>query len=139
MAHPQSTNRGFIAAGRVDVGATQITANSTGLLLTGAVYPSAGTTVNITANSTGIISSGAIYPSAAAAGSKITANSTGIITVKGIYPTAGAGGLITANSTAVIASALRIGTLASYITADSTGIKLGSLYISANSTGNTTT
>ena len=114
MAHPQSSPRGFEAHKRLDVGSSQLTYNSTGLVLNNALYLSGGS-VKLTANSTGVISSGAVYPSAAV------------------------GGSLTANSTAVIASALSIGSLASYITADSTGILIGALYISCNSTGNTTT
>lgn len=49
--------------------------------------------------------------------------------------------LVTANSTAVIIrDGLAIGTYTgAYITANSTGIKLGARYISTNTTGNTST
>lgn len=47
---------------------------------------------------------------------------------------------ITVNSTALILpNSIRIGDKVSYISSNSTGIKIGSLYISCNSTGNTTT
>ena len=44
------------------------------------------------------------------------------------------------NSTALILpNSVRIGSKATYLSSNSTGVKLGSLYISCNSTGNTTT
>jgi hypothetical protein len=47
---------------------------------------------------------------------------------------------ITANSTAIIfPNSIRIGSKATYLSSNSTGVKLGNLYISCNSTGNTTT
>lgn len=112
MAHPQTSPRGYAARKRLDVGATQITANSTGAIFSAAIFPSAGAGAGLTANSTGLISSGTIYPSA------------------------GAGGAITANSTSVIVSALQIGAWSTAITVDSTGILIGTAYISTNSTGN---
>ncbi len=92
MAHPQSSPRGFIAHKRIDVGSSNITYNSTGVVLSGALYLSGKSTVKLSAN-----------------------------------------------STAVNATALSVGSLASYITANSTGIKIGSRYISTNTTGNSTT
>ena len=70
MPHPQSSPRGLFAKARVDVGSTQLSFNSTAVIIT---------------------------------------------------------------------SALRIGTKATYFTSNSTGVKLGSLYISCNSTGNSNT
>ena len=116
MAHPQTSPRGYIAKKRIDVGAVQITATSTGNLVL-----SAGVKISNKA------------------GGLLTANSTGLIAPGSIFPSAGAGGAITANSTSVIVSALQIGAWSTGITVDSTGILLGSLYISCNSTGNTTT
>ena len=69
---------------------------------------------------------------------QLTANSTGVTFPGAIYPS-GLTKAITANSTAVILPALRIGSLASYITVNSTGIRIGARYISTNTTGNTTT
>jgi hypothetical protein len=46
---------------------------------------------------------------------------------------------ITYNSTGAIMPPFRVGTKTTYFTSNSTGVKLGSLYISCNSTGNTTT
>ena len=44
---------------------------------------------------------------------------------------------VTANSTALILpNSVRIGTKATYLTSNSTGVKLGAKYISTNSTGN---
>jgi len=68
----------------------------------------------------------------------LSGNSTGVTFAGAIYPS-GLTKAITANSTAVIVPALRIGALASYITVNSTGIRIGSRYISTNTTGNTTT
>jgi hypothetical protein len=68
-------------------------------------------------------------------GKEITANSTGII-VDAVTIGAQA---VTANSTSIIVPALRIGALASYITVNSTGIRIGTRYISTNTTGNATT
>lgn len=69
----------------------------------------------------------------------ITANSTGLLLSAGLAVSGQSGQKLTANSTAIILSAARIGTLASYITANSTGIKIGTRYISTNTTGNATT
>jgi hypothetical protein len=71
--------------------------------------------------------------------STITSNSTGMIASGKLYVSGLTSKGITSNSTAVILDALRIGTLASYITANSTGIKIGTKYISCNSTGNNNT
>jgi hypothetical protein len=47
---------------------------------------------------------------------------------------------ITVNSTALILpNSVRIGSKASYLSSNSTGILLGARYISTNTTGNTTT
>ena len=47
---------------------------------------------------------------------------------------------LTFNSTAlVLPNSVRIGSKATYLSSNSTGVKLGNLYISCNSTGNTTT
>lgn len=74
MAHPQSSPRGLWAKERIDVGANQITGNSTALVL------SAGLTVSnaqtLTGNSTTLIVSGGIKVSNA---QQLTANSTGFI------------------------------------------------------------
>lgn len=44
------------------------------------------------------------------------------------------------NSTALILpNSVRIGSKATYLSSDSTGVKLGSRYISTNTTGNSTT
>lgn len=47
---------------------------------------------------------------------------------------------MTFNSTALILpNSVRIGSKATYLSSDSTGVKLGSRYISTNTTGNSTT
>lgn len=94
MAHPQSSPRGFFAKQRVDTGSTNLTYNSTGLVLSGALFVSAQTTYG-----------------------KLSANSTALI----------------------LPNSVRVGTKTTYFSSNSTGVKLGSLYISCNSTGNTTT
>lgn len=94
MAHPQSSPRGFIAKQRVDAGSTNLTYNSTGLVLSGALFVSAQTTLG-----------------------KLSANSTALI----------------------LPNSVRVGSKTTYFSSNSTGVKLGSLYISCNSTGNTTT
>ena len=71
----------------------------------------------------------------------LTANSTalkvaGCVVVKGQTTY----GLLNANATALILpNSVRIGTKTTYLSSNSTGVKLGSLYISCNSTGNTAT
>jgi len=84
----------------------------------------------ITANSTGLIADGLKVGAV-----QVTANATAIIVPALTVATKA----ITANSTAIILPALRIGALASYITVNSTGIKIGARYISTNTTGNATT
>ena len=76
MAHPQSSPRGLFAKKRIDVGASQITANSTGLVLSAAIYPSAGAGGKITADSTGVILSAI---KVGAHSTAITVDSTGIL------------------------------------------------------------
>ena len=75
--HPQSSNRGFIAKGRIDVGAQQITANSTGVSYSGALFVSGQATVGkLSANSTALI-----LPNSVRIGTKTTylsSNSTGV-------------------------------------------------------------
>jgi len=92
--HPQSSPRGFIAKKRIDVGASQLTANSTGLIFSASAFVSNQTTFG-----------------------KLSANSTALI----------------------LPNSVRVGTKTTYLSSNTTGVKLGSLYISCNSTGNTTT
>lgn len=71
----------------------------------------------------------------------LTTNSTGVsfagaVTVSGQATL----GKLSANSTALILpNSVRIGTKTTYFSSNSTGVRLGNLYISCNSTGNTTT
>jgi len=94
MAHAQNSPRGLFAKTRIDVGGSNLTANSTGVIFSAAAFVSGQTTYG-----------------------KLSANSTALI----------------------LPNSVRIGTKTTYLSSDSTGIKIGSLYISANSTGNTTT
>ena len=92
--HPQSSPRGLFAKARIDVGAT-----------------------NLTGNSTGIIASGALFVSNQSTYGKLTANSTALL----------------------LPNSVRVGTKTTYFSSDSTGVKLGSRYISTNTTGNSST
>lgn len=71
----------------------------------------------------------------------ITANSTGYIFANSVFVSAQTTlGKLSANSTALILpNSVRIGTKTTYFSSNSTGVRLGNLYISCNSTGNTTT
>ncbi len=142
MAHPQSSPRGYIAKQRVDSGGVTVAYNSTGSLHSGAMYLSNSTAQKLTANSTGFISSGALYVSGKTQ-AKISANTT-TTTVANALAVSGQAtvGKLAANSTALLlpATGFQMAALSSLkFTSDSTGIKIGSLYISCNSTGNTTT
>ena len=144
MAHPQNSPRGLFAKQRIDfpAGESQLTYNSTGVIFSGAAYLNAVTGHYLTSNSTGIAATGAVYVGNAAGG-KLTANST-TLTVAGKLALGAQAtvGLLAANSTAILlpATGVQMASLTSLkITSNSTGIKIGSLYISCNSTGNTTT
>lgn len=89
MAHPQTSPRGFVAHKRIDVGSSQITYNTTGMVLSGGIKISNK------------------------AGGVLSANNTGL-TIPGIY----------------------IGTHSTGITADGTGIMIGTNYITTNTIGN---
>lgn len=67
MAHPQSSPRGLFAKRRIDVGTSQLSFNTTGLILSAGLMVSDKTAHKITANSTGI-KIGTLY---------ISCNSTG--------------------------------------------------------------
>ena len=147
MAHPQNSPRGLFAKSAVTLGgssldASDITFNSTGGKFAVGLYLSDSTAQIMTANSTGFISSGALYVSGKTQ-SKITANST-TTTVANAFAVSGQAtvGKLAANSTALILPATGFQMAAQTtlkVTSDSTGVKIGSLYISCNSTGNTTT
>ena len=72
---------------------------------------------SMTYNSTGVIFAGAAFVSAQTTFGKLSANSTALI----------------------LPNSVRVGTKTTYLSSNSTGVKLGNLYISCNSTGNTTT
>jgi hypothetical protein len=71
----------------------------------------------------------------------ITQNSTGVIYENAVTVSGQATfGKLTANSTALLLpNSVRVGAKTTYFSSNSTGVRLGSLYISCNSTGNTTT
>jgi len=72
---------------------------------------------SLTYNSTGLILGGALFVSGQTTVGKVSANSTAII----------------------LPNSVRVGTKATYLSSDSTGVKLGARYISTNTTGNTNT
>ena len=76
MAHAQSSPRGLFAKKRIDVGASSLTANSTGLVLSAAIYPSAAAGGKITADSTAVILSALKIGAWSTA---ITVDSTGVL------------------------------------------------------------
>ena len=154
---PQNSPKGLFAKSKVYVGAQALTANSTTMTLAGKLAVS-GKTLTIESNSTTTTFSGRVAVSGKTP--TISSNSTtitlsGKLAVSGKTPTleansttmtmsgklalSGKTPTLEANTTAIIASALRIGALASYLTADSTGVKLGTRYLSTNTTGNSTT
>ncbi len=122
--HPQTSARGYASKTRVDVGAIKLTANSTGVLVDGAVYVNGKTTGGkITANSTGATFAGTL-----------TVTSFAVVSNQATM------GKLDANSTALILpNSVRIGSKTTYLSSNSTGVKLGARYISTNTTGNTTT
>jgi hypothetical protein len=127
MPHPQNSPRGLFAKKRINFGnsTSSITHNSTGAVVGGPLYVS-GLSVaaaKITANSTAItLGGGAIVTGTVVVGNQATR------------------GLISANSTALtLPNVMKItGAHANAtITANSTGIKIGTKYITTNSTGTT--
>ena len=119
MAHPQDTQRGYLAKARIDVGSQTLTYNSTALLLSGGVRLNAKAAGLLTSNSTGVNFPGAAFLGGQATVGKVNANSTAIL---------------------LPATGFQMASLTSLkVTSNSTGIKIGSLYVSCNSTGNTTT
>ena len=79
MAHPQSSPRGYFAKARVDIGSSNLTANSTGVVFSGAVFLGGQATIGkLTANSTAIVLPSTGLQMAALTSLKVTSNSTGI-------------------------------------------------------------
>jgi hypothetical protein len=125
-----------------------LTANSTGFISSGAMTVSGQATGGkLTANTTGLLVNGAVYVSAKTTGGKLTANTTAVTFAGGIVAVGtvavsnqATAGLLSANSTALILpNSVRVGTKTTYFSSNSTGVKLGSRYISTNTTGNSTT
>lgn len=118
MAHPQNSPRGLFTKRGITIGGQAVTGNSSGVTFPGYVRLSGKSTGQLTANSTGALITGALYVSAKTTG-KISANSTAIL-----FP----------------ASGVQMAALTTLkITSNSTGIKIGTRYISTNTTGNATT
>lgn len=118
MAHPQNSPRGLWSKRAVQIGGQAVTGNSSGVTFPGYVRTSSKSTGQMSSNSTGALITGALYISAKTTG-KISANSTAIL---------------------VPATGFQMAALTSLkITSNSTGIKIGTKYISCNSTGNATT
>lgn len=122
MAHPQNSPRGLFSKKTITISgstfdASSISFNSTAALVAVGLRLSNKTNTTMTANTTGFIASGAMFVSGQATMGKLSANSTALI----------------------LPNSVRVGTKTTYFSSNSTGVKLGSLYISCNSTGNTTT
>lgn len=71
MAHPQSTPRGNFTKARIDVGAKNITANSTAVIFSSPIALNGISGKTITANSTGI-RIGSLYVSCNSTGNTTT-------------------------------------------------------------------
>ena len=150
MAHPQNSPRGLFAKGRVHVGSSGVfftgystttallDANSTSLKVTGGIQVSGKTTSKITGNSTGIVLAGGIKLSNKST-AVLTGNSTGVKLTGALYLSNKTTAKITGNSTGIIVPALKLGTWSTIFTVNTTGIKLGSRYVSTNTTGNSAT
>ena len=79
MAHPQNSPRGYFSKKRIDTGGIQLTANSTGVILAGALLVNSQATVGkITANSTALVLPATGFQMAALTSLKVTSNSTGV-------------------------------------------------------------
>src|SRR5689334_19901904 len=117
MAHPQSSPRGLFAKAGIQIAGTAfsssaITFNSTGAKFANGLYLSNTTAKIMTANSTGFIASGSVSVGGQATVGKLSANSTAIL---------------------LPATGFQMAALTSLkITSNSTGIKIGSRYISTN-------
>ena len=130
MPRPQNSPRGLFAKQRVSVPVSK-----------GVMFEDYSTSADLlTANSTGLISAAGVKVSNKAGG-QLTADSTSLTVVGSvIVSNQSTYGLLGANSTAtILPNSVRVGSKTTYLSSDSTGIKIGSRYISSNTTGNTTT
>ena len=119
MAHPQSSPRGYIAKTRIDVGGAQLTVNSTALLLDDGIRLNGQANGLLTSNSTGVNFPGAVFLTGQSAIGKVYANTTAIL---------------------LPATGFQMAALTSLkVTSNSTGIKIGTRYVSTNTTGNSVT
>lgn len=126
MAHPQSSPRGYIQHTRVGVGASQLTSNSTALLLSLGLALSGRSTSGLTENSTGHIMVGALTLSGKST-AQLTQDSTGLIAAQGVKLNAAL--RLAGNSTGII-------TVSDGDTAGLAGnISAGDVQIGKNSTG----
>lgn len=116
MAHAQNTPRGLFAkAAQINVGAQEITANSTALLISGGVRVSAQANAIITGDTNGIVVAGGVKLSNA---KLIRANSTGYIlaTVAALPATDNAAAItLISNSTGVALGVNSTGTTWKYL------------------------
>jgi len=102
MAHPQSSPRGNFAKQRIDVGAANITADTTGnLALSAGLTLSDEATDTITQDSTAVLLAAGIALSGQASSNAITQNSTGLLVPDGLALSGEATDFVTQNSTAV--------------------------------------
>ncbi len=142
---PQNSPKGLFVKKKIGVAdssgnVSYLTSNSTGLALDGALQLSGSVAHKLTGNSTGLVLSGGVKISNQANG-VLTANSTGVNAVGSVAVSGQATfGKLSANSTALILpNSVRVGTKTTYLSSDSTGMKLGSRYVSTNTTGNSVT
>ena len=99
MAHPQNSPRGLFAKVRIDIGAQQMTANSTALLLSGGARLSAQANAIMTGDSTGVVLNAGLKVSNKA-NAVMTGNATAVVFNGGVKISNAQ--TITANSTAYI-------------------------------------
>lgn len=119
MAHPQSTPRGYLATKRLDIGGSEVSYNSTALLLSAGIRLNGKANGLLTSNSTGVNFPGSLFLGGQATVGKLTANSTAIV---------------------LPASGVQMAALTSLkITSNSTGVRIGTRYISTNTTSNAVT
>lgn len=151
MAHPQTSPRGYVQHTRVGVGASQLTSNSTALLLSGGIALSGRSTSGLTEDSTGLILAGALTLSGKST-AQLTQDSTGLIAAQALTLSGKSTAFLTQDATSLIlAGDLKINNVLN-INGDSTGILLvsgndtaglagniaaGNIQIGTNSTGAT--
>lgn len=101
MARAQNSAQGLFAKDRIDIGANQLTYNSTAVLMSGGIRLSGQANAVVTGNSTGIvIVGGAKFSNKANA--TVTGDSTGIVIVGGAKISNKANAVVTGDSTGIV-------------------------------------